>query len=140
MNASFAAVDSRVRKLAPGYVGGLATGDRMLQVSDRRASARGRATRGPHRWVERAFDWVNYDEVALARSAALRFESVHQMVGPELPRFWRKYTGGLHLRANVSRHSTRLLSVVGRQSLITERRAGQHHDHPGPDDHDRSSR
>src|SRR5262249_24324598 len=32
MNASFAAVDSRVRKLAPGYTGDLATGDRMLQV------------------------------------------------------------------------------------------------------------
>jgi iron complex outermembrane receptor protein len=59
----------------------------------------------------RAFNWVNYDEVGLARTWLSGTESVHQMVGPELRNFWRKYTGGLHLRANVSHDFRRDFSV-----------------------------
>jgi outer membrane cobalamin receptor len=105
MNASFASVDSRVRKLAPGYIGDLATGDRMLQVPAITASFG--ATWTGDTWSAslggtRAFDWINYDEVALARTWLSGTESVHQMVGPELRNYWRQYTGGLHLRANIS--------------------------------------
>jgi iron complex outermembrane receptor protein len=114
MNASFAAVDSRVRKLAPGYIGDLATGDRMLQVPAITASFG--ATWTGDAWSAsmggtRAFNWVNYDEVALAQTWLSGTESVHQMVGPELRNFWRKYTGGLHLRANVSHDIRRDFSV-----------------------------
>ncbi len=114
MNASFAAVDSRVRKLAPGYIGDLATGDRMLQVPAITASFG--ATWTGDAWSAsmggtRAFNWVNYDEVALAQTWLSGTESVHQMVGPELRNFWRKYTGGLHLRANVSHDIRRDFAV-----------------------------
>jgi outer membrane cobalamin receptor len=114
MNASFAAVDSRVRKLAPGYIGDLATGDRMLQVPAITASLG--ATWTAETWSAsvggtRAFDWVNYDEVALARTWLSGTESVHQMVGPELRNYWRQYTGGLHLRASVSHDIRRDFSV-----------------------------
>jgi iron complex outermembrane receptor protein len=114
MNASFAAVDSRVRKLAPGYIGDLATGDRMLQVPAITASFG--ATWTGDAWSAsmggtRAFNWVNYDEVGLARTWLSGTEPVHQMVGPELRNFWQKYTGGLHLRANVSHDFRRDFSV-----------------------------
>ena len=76
MNASFAAVDSRVRKLAPGYIGDLATGDRMLQVPAITASFG--ATWTGDAWSAsmggtRAFDWVNYDEVGARADLALRY-------------------------------------------------------------------
>jgi TonB-dependent receptor-like protein len=114
MNASFAAVDSRVRKLAAGYTGDLSTGDRMLQVPAITASFG--ATWTGNTWAAslggtRAFDWINYDEVALAQTWLSGTEPVHQMVGPELRNYWRKYTGGLHLRATISRDIRRDFSV-----------------------------
>ncbi|HEV8449728.1 MAG TPA: TonB-dependent receptor plug domain-containing protein [Gemmatimonadaceae bacterium] len=114
MNASFAAVDSRVRKLAPGYTGDLETGDRMLQVPA--ITAGFGATWTGDAWTAslggtRAFNWINYDEVALAQTWLSGTESVHQMVGPELRNFWRRYTGGLHLRASISHDFRRDFSV-----------------------------
>ena len=114
MNGSLASVDSRVRKLAPGYMGDLATGDRMLQVPALTASFG--ATWTADTWStsfggSRAFDWINYDEVALAQTWLSGTESVHQMVGSQLRNFWRQYTGGLHLRASVSHDIRRDFSL-----------------------------
>jgi iron complex outermembrane receptor protein len=114
MNGSLASVDSRVRKLAPGYMGDLTTGDRMLQVPALTASFG--ATWTADTWSTsfggaRAFDWINYDEVALAQTWLSGTESVHQMVGSQLRHFWRQYTGGLHLRASVSHDIRRDFSV-----------------------------
>ena len=105
MNASFATVDSRVRKLAPGYAGDLEMGDRMLQVPAVTASFG--ATWTAETWSTsvggtRAFDWINYDEVALAQTWMSGSSPVHDMVGADLRNYWRRYTGGLHLRASVS--------------------------------------
>jgi TonB dependent receptor/TonB-dependent Receptor Plug Domain len=114
MNASFASVDSRVRKLAPGYMGDLETGDRMLQVPALTASFG--ATWTGRTWSTslggtRAFDWINYDEVALAQAWLSGANAVHQLVGTELRNYWRRYTGGLHLRASVSHDIRRDFSV-----------------------------
>ena len=114
MNGSLASVDSRVRKLAAGYMGDLSPGDRMLQVPAVTASFG--ATWTADTWStsfggSRAFDWINYDEVALAQTWLSGTESVHQMVGPQLRNFWRQYTGGLHLRAGVTHDIRRDFSV-----------------------------
>ncbi len=107
MNASLATVDSRVRNLATGYGGDLQTGDRMLQVPALTASLG--ATWTGQSWSTsiggtRAFDWINYDEVALA-------QATHPIEGAQLRDYWRKYTGGLHLRASVSHDLRRDFSI-----------------------------
>jgi outer membrane cobalamin receptor len=114
MNASFASVDSRVRKLAPGYMGDLETGDRMLQVPAMTASLG--ATWTGQSWSTsiggtRAFNWINYDEVGLAQAWLSGSPSVRDLVGPQLRNYWRQYTGGLHLRASVSHDIRRDFSV-----------------------------
>ena len=114
MNGSLASVDSRVRKLAPGYMGDLNTGDRMLQVPALTASFG--ATLTGDAWStsfggSRAFNWINYDEVALAQTWLSGTESVRQMVGAQLRNYWRQYTGGLRLRASVSHDIRRDFSV-----------------------------
>src|SRR5262249_13210321 len=98
MNASLATVDSRVRNLAAGYTGDLQTGDRMLQVPALTASFG--ATWTGETWSTsiggaRAFDWINYDEVALAQATLSGTQSAYE-TGPQLRNYWRKYTGGLH--------------------------------------------
>lgn len=106
MNASLTTVDSRVRNLAAGYVGDLQIGDRMLQVPALTASLG--ATWTGEAWSTsvggtRAFDWINYDEVALVEAGPVS--------GAQLRNYWRKYTGGLHLRASVSHDLRRDFSV-----------------------------
>ncbi len=114
MNASFASVDSRVRRLADGYTGDLATGDRMLQVPAITASFG--ATWIGETWSTsiggtRAFDWINYDEVALAQAGMSGTQPVQGLVGPSLRSYWRQYTGGLHLRASISHDIRRDFAV-----------------------------
>ncbi|HVX38424.1 MAG TPA: TonB-dependent receptor, partial [Gemmatimonadaceae bacterium] len=99
-------VDSRVRRLASGYTGDLETGDRMLQVPARTMSVT--ATWNADHWFaslggSRAFDWINYDEVAYARDYLGAERPAHGLLGASLRRYWRQYDGGLRLRANLSR-------------------------------------
>ena len=99
-------VDSRVERLAGGYTGDLRTGDRMLQVPSRTASLNfswlGR------RWYaslagSRAFNWVNYDELALSEMFLNTMHPAGEMSGARLREYWRDYTGSLRVRATVSR-------------------------------------
>ena len=99
-------VDSRVRKLAPGYTGDLVTGDRMLQVPARTASVNAAWTES--NWAAtvtglRALDWINYDELALAQAWSSDSHPVHDLIGARLRQYWRRYDGGLRLRAMLSR-------------------------------------
>ncbi len=107
-------VDSRVRRLAPGYTGDLQTGDRMLQVPAQTASLN--ATWNARHWfasigASRAFDWINYDEVAFARDYTGATRPAHGLLGVSLREYWRRYDGGLRLRAHASRDLRRNMSV-----------------------------
>ena len=99
-------VDSRVRRVAAGYTGDLVAGDRMLQVPARTASLN-LAWTAPD-WHAaltgaRALDWINYDELALSQAWVSADHPLHDLVGPRLRDYWRRYNGGLRLRATASR-------------------------------------
>jgi iron complex outermembrane recepter protein len=99
-------VDSRVRRVAPGYTGDLVAGDRMLQVPARTASFN-LAWTAPdwHAAItgSRALDWINYDELALAQAWSSDMRPGRDLVGPRLREYWQRYDGGLRLRAIASR-------------------------------------
>jgi outer membrane receptor protein involved in Fe transport len=116
-------VDSRVQKLAAGYNGDLATGDRMLQVPARTGSLNlswlGR------RWYaslggSRAFDWINYDELGLAQAFMGGDHPARELVGPQLRQYWRQYNGALRIRASASRDiRDRIAFQVSGENLLS---------------------
>ena len=74
VSSALSLVESRVRRLATGYRGDLQTGDRMLEVPKRTLSVTTSYSRGP--WStsvtgSRAYDWVNYDRLALSEAFAM---------------------------------------------------------------------
>jgi iron complex outermembrane receptor protein len=106
VTGSFSMVDSRVRDLAAGYSGELAPGDRMLQVPARTGSLNLAWTE--RRWFAslsgtRAFDWINYDELALAEAFSSTAARSRDITGQNLRQYWARYDGSLHLRASASR-------------------------------------
>jgi iron complex outermembrane receptor protein len=107
-------VDSRVRKLAQGYNGDLMTGDRMLQVPAK-TGALNLAYTG-RRWFatlggSRALDWINYDELALSQAYLSDTRPMRELVGRQLRGYWRRYNGGLRVRASLSREFRDLFSI-----------------------------
>jgi iron complex outermembrane recepter protein len=103
LEGGFAYVDSRVRRVAAGYTGDLRAGDRMLEVPERTATLTAAWTGA--RWsgsltAYRAFDWVNYDRVVLARDFSE--SGAEEMAGAELRGYWRGYDGVTRLNATVS--------------------------------------
>jgi iron complex outermembrane receptor protein len=98
-------VDSRVRKVADGYLGDLRAGDRMLAVPARTTSVTGswtgaRATLSVS--AARAADWIDYDRLSLARAFAAAGRPMSDLVGPRLREYWLGYTGDTHLRLAAS--------------------------------------
>ncbi|HMA22516.1 MAG TPA: TonB-dependent receptor plug domain-containing protein [Gemmatimonadaceae bacterium] len=107
-------VGSRVTKLANGYTGDLRTGDRMLQVPASTASLTASWT--GNRWFAslagaRAMDWINYDELAMTRQFSSGAHPAHELLGAQLREYWRRYDGGLRLRASASREIRDMLSI-----------------------------
>jgi iron complex outermembrane receptor protein len=107
-------VDSRVRRLATGYTGDLATGDRMLQVPARTESVS--LTWLGDKWHAgvsgaRAMDWINYDELLLTQAFASATRTAHELTGERLRQYWSRYDGGLRLRASASRDIRRTFAV-----------------------------
>jgi iron complex outermembrane receptor protein len=104
--AALALVDSRVRRLARDYGGDLQPGDRVLGVPGRTASLTAEwEGRG---WTAalsaaRAWDWINYDRLALAREFAADTSGIRRFGGLRLREFWRAYDGATDLRATLSR-------------------------------------
>lgn len=103
LEGAFSAVDSRVLTVASGYTGDLRRGDRMLEVPARTLSLTG-AWAGD-RWTAsvtgyRAFDWINYDRLALARDYAGRGGVLP--MGEELRAYWHWYPGVTHVNAVAS--------------------------------------
>jgi outer membrane receptor protein involved in Fe transport len=105
ISGTWSSVDSRVTKLATGYTGDLTTGDRMLQVP----AGTGSINVGwvGNRWraslaASRAFNWINYDEIALGTAYLSGDHPAHDLAGAELRNYWRQYTGGTRLRVSAS--------------------------------------
>ena len=120
--ASLSLVDSRVRELVRGYAGELLPGDRVLGVPARTLAVTASWTR-PH-WnasasVSRAFDWIEYDRLAVARAG--------EVSGSELRDYWLRYRGATRLGATLSRDlgARFSLQLVG-QNLL-DRQTGEPH-------------
>jgi len=102
LSSTLSLVDSRVRSLADCYTGDLAAGDRLLGVPARTASINALWTQ-PH-WsaalsLARAFDWVNYDRIAIARAEAAGVP----LTTAQLRNYWLDHSGSTRLRASFSR-------------------------------------
>jgi iron complex outermembrane receptor protein len=103
--ATMTFVDSRVARLAGGYLGDLREGDRMLEVPARTmgVSAAWAGTRVTlSGTVARASDWVNYDQVALAQTLAADPLGRLTPVGAALRAYWKTYDGTTHLGASMT--------------------------------------
>lgn len=101
LSGALTLVDSRVRRLAFGYDGDLRPGDRMLEVPARTLGVVAAWTE--ERWsaavsAQRAFDWIDYDRVALARAVVSDSIAVEELVGRRLRNFWLEYEGSTWLR------------------------------------------
>lgn len=102
LTGAFSVVDSRVRRVAPGYAGDLRPGDRMLEVPARTLALTGEWT--ADRWSlaltgTRAFDWINYDRLALARDLATGALPADGLTSAQLRSYWRTYAGATRLAA-----------------------------------------
>jgi iron complex outermembrane receptor protein len=127
-STAYTIVDSRVRRLADRYTGDLRPGDRMLEVPERTLSATASYARGP--WSasvtgSRAFDWVNYDRLALADAVESRDRPPQDLIGEQLRSFWRLYPGVNRLRANVSYDLGRALSLVATADNLLNHQFGE---------------
>lgn len=122
--ATLSLVDSRVQRLASGYTGDLAPGDRMLQVPARTMSLTAAWTGS--RWsgsvtAYRAEDWINYDRLALTQAFREDSGPVRNFVGPSLRQYWRTYPGITHLRATASwSFSPRLALTLSGDNLLNQ--------------------
>ena len=104
LSSAFTQVSSRVRKVAPGYTGDLAPGDRMLEVPARTVSVTG-SWASPRVSASitayRAMDWITYDRIALAHAFVTSGRPTRNFVGPKLRNFWKEYPGLTHLEATL---------------------------------------
>jgi iron complex outermembrane receptor protein len=128
LDAAFSLVDSRVRRVAGGYTGELRPGDRMLEVPARTASLTASWLGGG--WAAsatayRAWDWINYDYLALARDSADASRPSHELVGARLRTYWREYPGVTHLRAGFARDVRPGLALVLSGDNLLGRQLGE---------------
>jgi iron complex outermembrane receptor protein len=115
-----------VSRIAPHYTGELRNGDRVLGVPSRAAGVTVGWT--PNAWslsaaVSRAFDWVEYDRLALADAYARFDRRTVPLYGADLRGYWRKYDGFAHIRASVSRmlNANTMLLLQGENLLGRQR-------------------
>lgn len=126
LSSAMSSVESRVQRLANGYTGDLRPGDRILGVPARTASLTATWSESP--WtgsvgVARAFDWIDYDRLALASAYVYFDRRSVPLVGADLRGYWRQYDGNTHLRASVSRSFGRGLSlIVTGENLLNQQR------------------
>jgi iron complex outermembrane receptor protein len=115
VSGSVAQVDSRVQRVARGYTGDLRAGDRMLAVPARTANLT--ASFAMSGWftslsATRAYDWVNYDRLALAQAFADSQNPLRNLVGFRLREYWREYDGVTRLRVSASRDVMQRFTLV----------------------------
>jgi hypothetical protein len=100
----------------------------MLEVPERTLSVTTSYVRGP--WStsvtgSRAYDWVNYDRLALAEAFATGERLPRDFVGIQLRSFWREYTGVDRLRGNFSYDLRRALSIVVSADNLLDHQVGE---------------
>jgi outer membrane receptor protein involved in Fe transport len=127
-SATLALVDSRVRRVAAGYGGDLQVGDRILGVPARTASLTAEWERDG--WsgaltASRAWDWINYDRIALATAFARDSTGTGRLYGPRLRDFWRAYDGDTDLRATLSREVRPGIWLVARGENLLGGQTGE---------------
>jgi len=111
LTAALSLVDSRVRHMGASYGGELRPGDRVLGVPARTGGLTARWD--AEGWygaltASRAWDWIGYDRLALARAfAGGGATQPPAMYGAGLRDYWRSYEGSTELRATVSRQVNR---------------------------------
>ena len=122
IGGTFSTVDSRVRRLASGYLGDLRVGDRMLEVPAKTGSLTAAWNGGG--WsgsigASRSWDWINYDRVALAGAFSNSTQTDQQLVGEQLRKYWLSYSGVTRLNATLGRNLFRgvSLNVTGNNLL-----------------------
>jgi len=126
VSSTLSFVNSRVEQLAKGYSGDLMTGDRMLQVPSSTGSMN--LSWLGDRWSasvggSRAFNWINYDELALTKEALDGTHSARDLMGLRLRQYWRTYNGGLRLRASASRDLRDTFSIqLSAENLLNYQR------------------
>ena len=100
----------------------------MLEVPERTLSATASYARGP--WSasvtgSRAFDWVNYDRIALAEAFTNGQWLPREDIGAQLRSFWREYPGVNRLRASASYDLRRTLSFVITAENLLDHQLGE---------------
>ena len=128
LSGTFSTVDSRVRKVASGYVGDLQVGDRMLEVPARTGSVSAAWIGGG--WTSsvaasRSWDWIDYDRIALAGAFSNSAQADAELVGQELRNYWLKYSGVTRLRASLGRSLYRGLSATVSGENLLNRQHGE---------------
>jgi iron complex outermembrane receptor protein len=128
LTGSLSLVDSRVRSVAAGYGGDLRPGDRMLAVPARTAGLT--AEWSGEGWTgaltaSRAWDWINYDRVALANALAAPGTHPGQFSGDSLRMYWRHYDGSTDLRATASRQVAPRVWLVATGDNLLGRQLGE---------------
>ena len=126
---AFTSVDSRVRQIALRYGGELRPGDRMLGVPAGTASL----TAGWYvfGWragmtASRAFDWINYDRLQLARDYANCDSCTAETItGSQLRQYWIRYDGVTRLRASLARELPRGLGLRFTVDNLTNAQRGE---------------
>lgn len=117
-----------VLRPASAYRGDLRPGDRMLEVPARTASvvAGWTAARWTASWsVARAFDWINYDRVALAGEMARAQRAPPDVLGSRLRAYWREYDGVARMRATTTREIRRGTSLTVTAENLLDRQRGE---------------
>ncbi|HKP74979.1 MAG TPA: TonB-dependent receptor, partial [Longimicrobiaceae bacterium] len=128
LTGTLALVDSRVRRLAVGYLGELRAGDRILGVPARTASLtaewEGSGWSGALTATQ-AWDWINYDRLALATEFAR--DSMHRarFTTTSLRSFWRAYDGDTDLRISLSRQVRPGIWLVARGENLLGTQVGE---------------
>lgn len=103
-------------------------GDRMLEVPALTLS-------GTAAWVEghwgasltayRAFDWINYDRLALARDFQADTRAPREMAGAQLRNYWRRYDGATRLNATATFQLPGGTSIVLSGENLLDRQQGE---------------
>jgi outer membrane receptor protein involved in Fe transport len=128
LGGTFSTVDSRVRRVAKGYLGDLRVGDRMLEVPARTGSVT--AALAGAGWTgsltaSRSWDWINYDGVALAGAFSNSAQTDAALVGQELRNYWLHYSGVTRLRATIARNLFRGLGFTLSGENLLNRQHGE---------------
>jgi iron complex outermembrane receptor protein len=128
VGGTFSTVDSRVGRVASGYTGDLRVGDRMLEVPAKTGSLTAALTGAS--WTgaitaSRSWDWINYDEVALAGAFSNSTQTDAALVGQELRNYWLNYSGVTRLRASIGRNLFRGLGFTLSGENLLNRQHGE---------------